>query len=84
MPEVDWEKLGEVDNSVFDIHTGLKLDEVQMKAGQETEVKRMLEFEVSGREFGTMHSQKMVDLDWCALVCGMCLWHSSTLRSKRK
>ena len=32
--------------SVYDICTGLKLDEGQVKAGRETEVKRMLEFEV--------------------------------------
>ena len=68
---------------MFHIHTGLKLDEIQMKAGQETEVKRMLEFEVSGREFGTVNSQKMVGLDRCALVRGMRLWHSSTFRFKR-
>ena len=33
-------------SSVYDMYTGLQLDEGQMKAGRETEVKRMLEFEV--------------------------------------
>ena len=46
VPEIDWEKLGENNSSVFDTYTGLKLDEGQVKAGRETEVKRMLEFEV--------------------------------------
>ena len=32
-------------SSVYDIYTGLKLDEEQVRAGRETEVKRMLEFE---------------------------------------
>ena len=46
VPEIDWEKLA-VDNcSVYDIYTGLKLDEEQVRAGRETELKRMLEFEV--------------------------------------
>ena len=36
MPEIDWKKLG----------AGLKLDEAQLEAGRQTEVKRMLEFEV--------------------------------------
>ena len=31
-------------SSVCDIYTGLKLDEVPVLAGRETEVKRMLEF----------------------------------------
>ena len=31
---------------MFDIYTGLRLDEAQVKAGRETEVERMLEFEV--------------------------------------
>ena len=43
VPEIDWEKLGEDNSSVFDIYTGLILDEAQVKAGRETEVKRMLE-----------------------------------------
>ena len=33
-------------SSVYDIYTGLKLDEAQVRAGRETEVKRILEFEV--------------------------------------
>ena len=31
---------------MYDIYTGLKLDEEQVRAGRETEEKRMLEFEV--------------------------------------
>ena len=46
VPEIDGENAGEDNSSVFDIYTGLKLDEAQVKAGRETEVKRMLEFEV--------------------------------------
>ena len=46
VPEIDWEKLGEYNSSVCDIFTGLRLYEAQVKAGRETEVKRMLEFEV--------------------------------------
>ena len=46
VPEIDWEKLAVDNSSVYDIDTGLKLDEGQVKAGRETEVKRMLEFEV--------------------------------------
>ena len=47
VPEIDWEKLAMVNNSVYDIYTGLKLDEEQVRAGgRETEAKRMLEFEV--------------------------------------
>ena len=46
LPEIDWEKLGENNSSVFDINTGLKIDEAQVKVARETEVKRMLEFEV--------------------------------------
>ena len=46
VPEIDWEKLA-MDNSLaHDIYTALKLDEEQVRAGRETEVKRMLEFEV--------------------------------------
>ena len=39
-------KLGENNSSVFDIYTGLKIGEAQVKVARETEVKRMLEFEV--------------------------------------
>ena len=46
VPEIDWEKLAMDNSSVYDIYTGLKLDEEQVRAGRETEVKRMLEFEV--------------------------------------
>ena len=47
VPEIDWENLGEDSNYVFDIYTGLKLDAAHVKAGRETEAKRMLEFGVS-------------------------------------
>ena len=46
VPEIDWEKLAMDNSSVYDIYTGLKLDGEQVRAGRETEVKRMLEFEV--------------------------------------
>ena len=46
VPEIDWEKLGEDSNSVVDICTGLKLDAAHVKAGRETEAKRMLKFGV--------------------------------------
>ena len=46
VPQIDWEKLGDHNSSVFDIYTGLRLDEAQVKAGPETDVKRILEFEV--------------------------------------
>ena len=47
VPEIDREKLAMDNSSMYDIHTGLKLDEAQVRAGRETEVKqRMLEFEV--------------------------------------
>ena len=46
VPEIDWERLAMDNKSVYDIYTGLKLDEEQVRAGRETEVKRMLEFEV--------------------------------------
>ena len=46
VPEIDWEKLAVDNSSVNDIYTGLKLDDEQVRAGRETEVKRMLEFEV--------------------------------------
>ena len=44
--EIDWEKLAQDNSSVYDIYTGLKQDEEQVRAGLETEVKRMLELEV--------------------------------------
>ena len=43
---IDWEKLALDNSSVYDIYTGLKLYEEQVRVGRETEVKRMLEFEV--------------------------------------
>ena len=47
VPEIDWEKLAMDNRSVCDIFlNGLKLDEELVRAGRETEVKRMLEFEV--------------------------------------
>ena len=46
VPEIDWEKLAVDNSSVYDIFAGLKLDEGQVKAGRETEAKRVLEFEV--------------------------------------
>ena len=46
VPEIDWEKLALDSSSVYDIYTGVKLDEEQVRAGRETEVKRMLEFEM--------------------------------------
>ena len=39
LPEIDWEKLGENNSSVFDIYTGLEINEAQVKVGRETEVK---------------------------------------------
>ena len=36
VPEIDWEKLGVDNSSVYDIDTGLGLDEAQVKAGRET------------------------------------------------
>ena len=44
--EIDWEKLAMDNSSVYDIYTGLKLDEEQVRAGLETEVERISEFEV--------------------------------------
>ena len=46
VPEIDWEKLAADNDSVYDIYTVLKLDVEWVKAGQETEAKRMLEFKV--------------------------------------
>ena len=46
VPEIAWEKLVMDNSSVYDIYTGLTLDEEQVRPGRETEVKRMLEFEV--------------------------------------
>ena len=43
VPEIDWEKLALDNSSVYDIYTGLKLDEEQVRAGREADVKRMLE-----------------------------------------
>ena len=38
VPEIDWEKLAVDNSSVYDVYTGLRLDEGQVKAGRETEV----------------------------------------------
>ena len=46
VPEIGWKKLAVDNSSVYDIYAGLSLDEAQVKAGRETEVKRMLEFHV--------------------------------------
>ena len=43
---IDWVKLAMDNSSLYDIHSGLKLDDEHLRAGRETEVKRMLEFEV--------------------------------------
>ena len=80
VPEIDWEKLALKNSSVYDIYTGLKLDEEQVKAGRETEVKRMLEFEVyeevneeqaHGKRIWNnpwLDSQKRPGLVWSRLV----------------
>ena len=39
LPEIDLEKLGENNSSVFDINTGLKIGEALVKVARETEVK---------------------------------------------
>ena len=76
MLEVDWEKLGEDNSSVFDMYTGLKLDERQVKAGREN---AMLEFEVCeevseelarGKRIWNsawLDLQKKVGLDWWSI-----------------
>ena len=46
VPEIDWEKLAVDNSSVYDIYTGLSLDEAQVKSGRETKARRMLEFHV--------------------------------------
>ena len=71
VPEIDWEKLGEGNSSVFDIYTGLVLDEAQVKAGRETEVKRMSEFEVY---------EEVSD----ELARGKRNWNSAWLNSQKK
>ena len=44
--EIDWETLAVDNSSVYGTYTGLSLDEAQVKAGRETKVRRMLEFQV--------------------------------------
>ena len=46
VPDIDWDKLQQDSHNVYDIYTGAKLNEGQVRAGRETEVGRMLEFEV--------------------------------------
>ena len=136
VPEIDWEKLAMDNSLLYDIYTGLKLDEEQVRAGRETEVKRMLEFEVCeevneeqarGKRIWNsawLDSQKRPGLVRSTLVvnqvkdaskrgdvlaatpplaamrfivsraasrgrgrssaCGMCRWHSSTQRLRKK
>ena len=69
--EIDWEKLAMDNSSVYDIHTGLKLDEEQVRAGRETEVKRMLEFEV----YEEVNEQ---------LARGKRIWNSAWLDSQKR
>ena len=38
VPEIDWERLAMDNSSVYDIYTGLKLGEEQVRAGRETHV----------------------------------------------
>ena len=71
VPEIGWEKLAVDNNSVYDIYTGLKLDEAQVKAGRETEVKCMLEFEVYEEVSEEMARGKRI-------------WNSAWLDSQKK
>ena len=71
VPEIDWEKLDEDNSSVFDIHTALRRDEAQVKAGRETESKRMLEFEVYEEV-----SEKLAN--------GKRIWNNAWLDSRKK
>ena len=71
VPEIDLEKLGENNSSVFDIYTGLKLDDAQVKVGRETQAKRRLEFEV----------YKEVNEE---LACGNRIWNSGWPDSQKK
>ena len=71
VPEVDWEKLAMDNSSVYDTYTGLKLDEAQVRAGRETEVKRMLEFEVC---------EEVIEPQ----ACGKRIWNSAWCWTHRK
>ena len=121
--ELDWEKLAMDNSSVFYIYIGLKLDEEQVRAGRETEVKRMLEFEVyeevneqeargkriwNSADWWSIKSEVRASAKTClrphhhlqqcvsfspvlhrvvmavASACGMCRWHSSTHRLRKK
>ena len=70
-PEIDWEKLIVDNSSVYDICTGLKLDNGQVRAGRETEVKRMLKFEV----YEEINEQQ---------ARGKRIWNSTWLDSRKK
>ena len=68
--EIDWEKLAVDNSSVCDTYTGLMLDEEQVKAGRETEEKRMLEFEVyeevsEARDSGTVTGKFSQCVSFC-------------------
>ena len=71
VPEIDWEKLGEDSHSAVDIYTWLKLDTAHVKAGRETEAKRMLKCGV--------YQQVGVELTRVRKV-----WNSSWLDSQKK
>ena len=71
VPEIDWEKLAVDNSSVNDIYTGLKLDEEQVTAGRETEVKRMCEFEV----FAEVNEEQ---------ARGKRIWNSAWLDSQKR
>ena len=56
---------------MYDIYTGLRLDEAQVKAGRETEVKRMLEFDVCEEVSEEVDRGKRI-------------WNSAWLESRKK
>ena len=71
VPEIEWEKLAMDNSSVYDSCTGLKLDEEQVRAGRETELKRMLEFEV----YEEVNEQQ---------ARGKRIWNSAWLASQKR
>ena len=71
VPEIGWGKLGEDKRSVFDNYSGSRLHEAQVKAEGETEIKRMLGFEVCEEV-----SEE--------LARGKSTWHSAWLDSQKK
>ena len=71
VPKIDWEMLALDDSSVYDIYTELKLDEEQVRAGRETEVQRMLEFEV----WEEVNEEQ---------ACGKRIWNSAWLDSQKR